>query len=148
VSASTRRRFLAAAALLVLVPVLVPAAAAEVPANVRVIRGSRKGPAHVDPKLDDLRRQLSPLAYQRWEQVRVEKLDFARGKTRFVELPGGDSVGLTLEERRGEVVTFEVSLTSRNTQSRLTVEKGQRIVHQVTPEKGGEAVFVTVQAWP
>lgn len=148
-SASTRRRFLVTAALLVLVPVLAPAAGAgEVPANVRVIRGSRQGPAHVDPKLDDLRRQLSPLAYVRWEQVRVEKLDFKRGQTRFVELPGGETVGLTLEERRGDVVTFEVSLTSRNTQSRLTVEKGQRIVHQVTPEKGGEAVFVTVQAWP
>jgi len=145
VSASTRRTFLAVAALALLAPAL---AAAEVPAAIRVIKGSRQGPARLDPKLDDLRRQLSPLAYVRWEQVRFEKLDFKRGKTEFVELPGGDTVGLTLEELRGDVVTFEVSLTSRNTQSRLTVEKGQRIVHQVTPEKGGEAIFVTVQAWP
>jgi hypothetical protein len=145
VSASTRRTFLAAAALLLLAPAL---ASAEVPAGIRVIKGSRQGPAHVDPKLEDLRRQLSPLAYVRWEQVQAEKLDLSRGKTEFVALPGGDSVGVTLQERRGDVVTFEVSLTSRNTQSRLTVEKGQRIVHQVTPEKGGEALFVTVQAWP
>jgi hypothetical protein len=45
-------------------------------------------------------------------------------------------------------VTIEVSLAQRNTQSRLTVEKGQRIVHQVVPEKGGAAVFLTVTAWP
>jgi hypothetical protein len=142
----SRRRVVAAlAALLVFGPAF---ASAEVPTTVRVIRGSRQGPAKLDPKLEDLRRQLSPLAYVRWEEVKVEKLDFSRGKTQFVELPGKDTVGLTLEERRGDVVTFEVSLTSRNTQSRLTVEKGQRIVHQVTPERGGEAVFVTVQAWP
>jgi hypothetical protein len=119
-----------------------------VPAAVRVIKGSRQGPAKLDPRLEDLKRQLSPLAYVRWEQVKDERLELERGKTEFVELPGGDAVGVTLQERRGDVVTFEVSLTSRNTESRLTVEKGQRIVHQVTPEKGGEALFVTVMAWP
>jgi hypothetical protein len=45
-------------------------------------------------------------------------------------------------------VTIEVAVAARNTQSRLTVEKGQRIIHQVTPEKGGSALFVTVMAWP
>jgi hypothetical protein len=123
-------------------------AEAGVPVGIRVIKGSRQGPAKVDPRLDDLKRQLSPLAYVRWEQARSERLELERGKTEFVDLPGGDSVGITLQEQRGDVVTFEVSLTSRNTQSRLTVEKGQRIIHQVTPEKGGEALFVTVQAWP
>jgi len=146
------RRFLAragAAAFLALAVLAGPVvASAGVPVGIRVIKGSRQGPAEVDPRLDDLKRQLSPLAYVRWELVRSEKLDLERGKTEFVPLPGGDSVGVTLQEQRGDVVTFEVSLTSRNTESRLTVEKGQRIVHQVTPEKGGEALFVTVQAWP
>jgi hypothetical protein len=32
--------------------------------------------------------------------------------------------------------------------SRLTIEKGKRIVHQVTSEKGGVAYFVTLHAWP
>jgi hypothetical protein len=45
-------------------------------------------------------------------------------------------------------VTIEVALAARNTQSRLTIEKGQRIVHQVSAEKGGSAFFLTVTAWP
>lgn len=128
---------------------IAPAAArAEVPVAVRVIKGSRQGPAKVDPKLDDLKRQLSPLAYVRWEQVSERELDLARGKTVFVELPDKDTVAVTLMDRRGDTVTLEVALTSRNTQSRLTVEKGQRIVHQVTGEKSGAAFFVTLRAWP
>jgi hypothetical protein len=128
---------------------LVPAdARAEVPVRVRVIRGSRHGPPGVDARLDDLKRQLSPLAYVKWEQVDEKRFDLVMGKTAFVDLPGGDSAGVTLQERRGDTVTIEVSLASRNTQSRLTVEKGQRIVHQVVPEKNGVALFLTVTAWP
>lgn len=123
-------------------------ARADVPVRVRVVKGSRQGPAKIDPRLEDLRRQLSPLAYVRWEQVQERTFDLARGKTAFVELPGGDLVGVTLQERRGDTVTIEVALAARNTQSRLTIEKGQRIVHQVTAEKGGSAFFVTVTAWP
>jgi hypothetical protein len=123
-------------------------AQAEVPVRVRVIKGSRQGPPAVDPRLEDLKRQLSPLAYVRWEQVDEKQFDLAAGKTVFMDLPGGDSAGVTLQERRGDTVTIEVSLASRNTQSRLTVEKGQRIVHQVVPEKGGSALFLTVTAWP
>jgi len=84
----------------------------------------------------------------RWEQVQERTFDLAAGKPEFVELPGGDPVGVTLQERRGDTVTIEVALAARNTQSRLTVEKGQRIVHQVTAEKDGSAFFLTVTAWP
>jgi hypothetical protein len=146
----TRRlRFLGAFAALALLGAAGAAAAQEaVPVRVRVIKGSRQGPASVDPKLGDLKRQLSPLAYVRWEQVKEQEFRLAQGKPAWVELPGGDSVGVTLQERSGQTVTIEVALASRNTQSRLTVEKGQRIVHQVTPEKGGSAFFLTVMAWP
>jgi hypothetical protein len=123
-------------------------ASAEVPVRVRVIKGSRQGPASVDPRLADLQRQLSALAYVRWEQVDEKRLDLDRGKSQFVSLPGGDMVGVTLQERRGDTVTIEVALASRNTQSRLTIEKGQRIVHQVSGEKAGAAFFLTVTAWP
>jgi hypothetical protein len=123
-------------------------ARAEVPVRVRIIKGSRAGPAKVDPRLDDLKRQLSPLAYVSWEQVVEKRFDMTQGQPQFVELPGGDQVGLTIQERRGDTVTFEVALVSRNTQSRLTVEKGQRILHQVTGEKNGSAFFLTVMAWP
>ena len=135
----------AAATLLALIP---SAAHAEVPVRVRVIKGSRQGPPSVDPRLADLKRQLSPLAYVKWEQVDEKRYDLDAGKPVFVDLPGGDSAGVTLQERRGDTVTIEVSLASQNTQSRLTVEKGQRIVHQVVPEKGGVAFFLTVTAWP
>ncbi|HTN52004.1 MAG TPA: hypothetical protein VML50_06340 [Anaeromyxobacter sp.] len=120
----------------------------DVPVHVRVIKGSRQGPAHIDPRLENLRRQLSHLAYVKWDQTDEQKVTLSRGKTEFVRLPDGEHVGLTLQEERGTTVTFEVALASRNTQSRLTVEKGQRIVHQVTGEKGGSAFFLTVLAWP
>ena len=77
-----------------------------------------------------------------------KRFDLGRGKPAWVTLPTGDEVGITLQERRGETVTIEVALAARNTQSRLTIEKGQRIVHQVSAEKGGSAFFLTVTAWP
>lgn len=138
------RPFLAAflaAAFLAAIPT---PADAGVPVRVRLIKGSRQGPPRMDPALEDLRRQLSPLAYVRWDQLQDRRLDLVKGKTEFVDLPGGDMVGLTLQASDGNALTFEVSLASRNTQSRLTVEKGQRIVHQVTGEKDGAAYFLTV----
>jgi hypothetical protein len=144
----TRRTSLFALAALAVLLLHAAPARAEVPVHVRVIKGSRQGPARVDPRLDNLKRQLSPLAYVRWEQADEKRITLAPGKTEFVTLPDGDNVGLTLQDQRGGTVTFEVALSSRNTQSRLTVEKGQRIVHQVTGEKGGSAFFLTVAAWP
>lgn len=120
-------------------------ARAEVPVRVRIIKGSRQGPPAVDPRLDDLKRQLSALAYLRWDQVEERDLDLVTGKPAFVSIPGGDEVAVTLQERRGLTVTIEVAVAARNTQSRLTIEKGQRILHQVTGEKGGTAFFLTVR---
>ncbi len=140
---------IAAALVAVMTLGLVPSAArAEVPVRVRVIKGSRQGPPSLDPRLADLKRQLSPLAYVKWEQLQEKRFELDTGKPVFIDLPDGDTAGVTLQERRGDTVTIEVSLAQRNTQSRLTVEKGQRIVHQVVPEKGGVAYFLTVTAWP
>ena len=143
------RRSLAAllAAALLALPALADAQQA-VPVRIRVIKGSRQGPAAVDPRLANQARQLSALAYVKWDLVDERSLDLTQGKTQFLSLPGGDDVGVTLQERRGDTVTIEVALAARNTQSRLTVEKGQRIVHQVSPEKNGTALFLTVMAWP
>ena len=139
------RRLLATAVALLLAPTL---ALAEVPVRVRIIEGSRHGPARIDPQLDDLRKQLGKLAYVKWDQVKEVRFTMADRKTEFVELPDGNHVGLTVQEVRGGTVTIEVALAQQNTMSRLTIEKGQRIVHQVTREKGGAAYFVTVHAWP
>ena len=136
---------------LLLPALLLPAGAAsaeDVPVRVRVLRGSRQGPAKLDPRLADLQKQLGKLAYLTWDQVSVSELSMADQRTQFVELPGGEHVGLTVQEVRGDTVTFEVALAQRNTMSRLTVEKGQRIVHQVSGEKAGVAYFVSVMAWP
>jgi len=130
---------------LLLLPAL---AAAEVPVRVRVLKGDRQGPAQVDPKLEDLKKQLGKLAYQKWDQLSEQRLTMADKKTQFVALPDGNHVGLTVQEVRGDTVTFEVAMAQRNTMSRLTIEKGKRIVHQVTGEKGGVAYFVTLHAWP
>jgi hypothetical protein len=123
-------------------------AAAQVPVRVRVLEGSLRGPAKFDPRLEDLRRQLSPLAYVRWEQQDDRRISMTAGKTEWIQLPNGDQVGLTLLEVRKDTVSFEVALSAQNTQSRLSVERGQRIVHQVTRERDGAALFVSVHAWP
>ena len=123
-------------------------ARAGVPVRVRIVKATRQGPAALDPKLEDLKRQVSALAYVRWDLASDRTFDMEKGKTVFVDVPGGESAGLTLEEQRGDSVTFEVSLTQRNTQSRLTVEKGQRILHQVVPERSGAAHFMVVSTGP
>jgi hypothetical protein len=126
-----------------------PAVAADrVPVRVRVLEGSKKEPARFDPRLEDLKRQLSPLSYVRWEQKSERELTMEQGKQEWVTLPNGDPVGLTLVEVRKDGVTFEVALSAQNTQSRLSVERGQRIVHQVTREKDGAALFMSATAWP
>ena len=79
-------RLAAACLALLLLPGL--AAAADVPVRVRIIQGSRQGPAKVDPRLTDLQKQLGKLAYQRWEQVEEQQLTMAEKKTHFVKLPG------------------------------------------------------------
>jgi hypothetical protein len=135
----------AAALLLLAAPAL---ASAEVPVRVRVLEGSKKGPPRLDPRLEDLRRQLSPLAYFRWEERSERKLAMTQGKTEWIPLPNGDQVGLTLLEVHPDSVTVEVSISSQNTQSRLAVDRGQRIVHQVSREKDGAALFLSVNAWP
>jgi hypothetical protein len=124
------------------------AALADVPVHLRVIKGSKKGPAKLDPSMEPLKRQLSALAYVRWEQVSDDSKILVKGKAESVKLPDGEEVTLTIAEEGIDKVTFEVTVVSRKTQSKLTVEKGQRIVHQVTGEKNGSAFFLTVIAWP
>lgn len=134
---------------LALAPAAGLAEAGPVPVRVRVIKGSRQGPAKVDPRLEDLKKQLGKLAYVSWEQVGEHQLTMAADRrTQFIDLPGGEHVGLTLVEVRGGAVTFEVALAQRNAMSTLTIDKEKRIVHQVTGEKKGEAYFVSVRAWP
>ncbi len=121
---------------------------ADVPVHLRVIKGSKKGPAKMDPALEPLKRQLSSLAYVRWELASDEQRTMSKGKVESVTLPDGGEVTINVADESAEKVTFEVSVVARKTQSRLTVEKGQRIVHQVSGEKNGSAFFLTVIAWP
>ena len=123
-------------------------ARADVPVHLRVIKGSKGGPAKMDPSLEPLRRQLSSLAYVRWELASEEQRTMAKGKLESVKLPDGDEVTINVSDESAQKVTFEVNVVSRKTQSRLTVEKGQRIVHQVSGEKNGSAFFLTMIAWP
>jgi hypothetical protein len=127
-----------------------PATPADAPilVRVRVIKGSRQGPASMPPSMAPMKQQLSKLAYQRWEQLSERDYQMVRGKTEFADLPNGDHVALTVQDVASKTVTIEVALAQRNTQSRLTIEKGQRIVHQVSGEKNGVAYFVTVHAVP
>ena len=142
-----RRSFVALLAVAALAATVPAAAEAQVPVRIRVIQGTRHGQAQVDPRLANQARQLSALAYVNWQLVEEQSLDLQQGRPQFFSA-GGESVAVTLQERRGNTVTIEVAVAARNTQSRLTVEKGQRIIHQVTPEKSGAALFVTVLAWP
>lgn len=123
-------------------------ARADVPVHLRVIKGSKKGPAKMDPALEPLKRQLSSLAYVRWELASDEQRTMSKGRMESVKLPDGDEVTINVADESPDKVTFEVSVVARKTQSRLTIEKGQRIVHQVSGEKNGSAFFLTVIAWP
>ncbi|HUK65240.1 MAG TPA: hypothetical protein VLV17_00325 [Anaeromyxobacteraceae bacterium] len=138
------------ASVLAFVLLLAPAAAAAgtVPVRVRILKGSRQGPPSVDPKLADLAQQLGKLAYVRWDEVREEHADLEFDRPLALALPDGTTLELTLVDSRKDTVTFEVRVTARGTRSRLTISKDQRIVHQVTAEKGGEAYFATVRPWP
>jgi hypothetical protein len=46
---------------------------------------------------------------------------------------------LILESRK-DTVTFEVRVPEQKTQSKLTISKDKRIVHQVTPERAARRI--------
>jgi len=121
---------------------------AGIPARIRVLKGARQGPPEVVPALKDLSRQLSHTAYLRWEQVGELQVTMDFHKPVPVDLPGGMQVVVTLLESRRDTATYEVRVPSIRTRSRLTIPKDKRIVQQVTPERGGEAFFVTIRPWP
>jgi hypothetical protein len=122
-------------------------AATGIPVRVRILKGSRQGPPSVDPALADLQPQLSRLAYQRWEQAAVQQADVELNRPVRIAIPGGETLELTLVDARKETVTFQLRVGSK-AQSKLTISKDQRIVHQVAPEKDGAAYFATIRPWP
>jgi hypothetical protein len=141
-------RSILAAVTLTLLPAVAASADPAVPVRVRIIQGSRQGPAQLDPKLQDLSGQLGRLAYQRWTEVGEHRREMTFKKAEQFPLPDGSVLTLTLEESRKDTVTFQVSVPARKTSSKLTISKDQRIVHQVTDEKGGEAYFASIRPWP
>ena len=138
---------LAAAAALLAAPADA-AADPGIPVRIRVLKGSRQGPAGIAPQLNDLRAQLSATAYVRWEQAGETTAPMDFRKPLPVALPDGQQVVVTLLESRKDTATFEVQVPASRTQSRLTIAKDKRIVHQVTAERGGEAYFVSIRPWP
>ncbi len=119
-----------------------------IPVRIRVIKGSRQGPAAVDPRLSDLQPQLSRLAYARWDEVVEQQADMEFKRPVAVALPSGERLEIEVLESRRDPVTSEVRVPAHRTSSRLTLSKDKRLVQQVTPEKRGEAFFVTVRPWP
>ena len=144
----TRRTVLAGLAAAGVLAAASAEAAPAIPVRIRVIKGSRQGPAAVDPRLADLHSQLSRLAYARWEEVGEQRADMDFKKPVVVPLPTGERLEIEVLESRRDTVTVEVRVPAHRTTSRLTLSKDQRLVHQVTPERGGEAYFVTVRPWP
>ncbi len=144
----TRRTVLAGLAAAALGLALPAEAAPGIPVRIRVLKGSRQGPAAVDPRLADLQPQLSRLAYLRWEEVGEQRADMDFKKPLAVSLPSGERLEIEILESRKDTVTIEVRVPAHRATSRLTISKDKRIVHQVTPEKGGAAYFVTVRPWP
>ncbi len=135
-----------AAALMAAAPAL--GSDAGIPTRIRILKGSRMGPPAVAPGLHDLEHQLSHTAYVHWDEVGASHvaMEFKRPVTLL--LPDGEQVVVTLLESRRDTATYEVLVPSSRTHSRLTIPKDKRIVHQVTPERGGEAFFVTIRPWP
>lgn len=138
----TRRAFLFAAAALALAAAT--PARADVPVRVRLVKATKTGAAFVDPRLEPLRRQLAEVNYARWEQVAEKDLTLAKGKTEYVSLPSGEPVAITVQDVKPSNVTFEVAIPSYNAVSQAKIEKGQRILQQVTRPTDGVAFFVSV----
>ncbi|HEY6107194.1 MAG TPA: hypothetical protein VIV59_14515 [Anaeromyxobacteraceae bacterium] len=144
----TPRTVLAGMAVAALSLALPAEAAPGIPVRIRVLKGSRQGPAAVDPRLADLQPQLSRLAYLRWEEVGEQRADMDFKKPVAISLPSGEQLEIEVLESRKDTVTIEVRVPAHRATSRLTISKDKRLVHQVTPEKAGEAYFVTVRPWP
>ncbi|HET6923636.1 MAG TPA: hypothetical protein VFI16_10865 [Anaeromyxobacteraceae bacterium] len=144
----TRRAVLAGMAAAALSLALPAEAAPGIPVRIRVLRGSRQGPAAVDPRLADLQPQLSRLAYLRWDQAGEQQADMDFKKPVAVSLPSGERLEIEVLESRKDTVTIEVRVPAHRAITRLTISKDKRLVHQVTPEKAGEAYFVSVRPWP
>jgi hypothetical protein len=115
-------------------------AAPGIPVRIRVLKASRQGPAAVDPRLSDLQPQLSRLAYLRWEEVGEQRADMDFKVPLDVPLPSGDRMQILILESRKDTVTFEVRVPEQKTQSKLTISKDKRIVHQVTPERAARRI--------
>ncbi len=142
-------RVLRAAALAVGLATALPSpAVAGIPVRVRILKGSRQGPPAVDPRLGDLRAQLGHLAYARWDEVGEQQAELDFNRPWQLQLPDKSDLKLTVLESSKDTVTFQVSVPAHKTNSRLTISKDKRIVHQVTIEKGGEAYFVSIRPWP
>jgi hypothetical protein len=139
-----RRSFLAALGV-AFVTAAMPriAAAAGTPVQIRIVKGSRQGAPAVDPRLDDVKSQLSKLAYVRWELAGEQQASLDVGKSTSVSLPEGGSLEVTLVEMSGNKLTFQ--LKGGGASSRLTISRDQRIVQQVTDEKNGAAYFATIR---
>ncbi len=118
-----------------------------VPVRVRVLEGSRQGPAQMDPAVSDLQSQLSLLAYRRWRQVQDDHRQLEPGKTATFTLPNGNPLELTVLEAKKDSVTLQLRVPSHQISSRLKISKEQRIVYQVAPEKNGAALFVSIRPW-
>jgi hypothetical protein len=127
-----------------------PAAAADpgVPVRVRIIKGSRQGPAAIDVSLKDLAGQLGQLAYQRWEELGQQQRTMQFKKAEDFPLPDGTVLTLVLEEARKDTVTFQAKVAAGKSTLRFTISKDQRIVQQVANEKDGVAYFASIRPWP
>ena len=117
--------------------------AAPTAVQIRIVKGSRQGAPSVDPRLDDVKGQLSKLAYVRWEVEGEKQASLDAGKSTSMALPDGSSLEVTLVEAKGNSLTFQ--LKGARASSRLTISKDQRIVQQVTGEKDGAAYFATIR---
>ena len=139
-----RRSFLAALGVVFVAAALPqPAQAAGTPVQIRIVKGSREGSPSVDPRLGDVKSQLSKLAYVRWELAGEQNATLDVGKSATVALPEGGSLEVTLVEMSGNRLTFQ--LKGGGASSRLTISRDQRIVQQVTDEKNGSAYFATIR---
>jgi hypothetical protein len=142
-------RLLAGLALAMAVSLPAPGSAADgVPARVRLAKATRAQVAQLDPRLADVKKQISALAWQKWELLADQEMTLTREGHTVMEVPGVKPVVISLVEQRGDTVTIEVAIAQRNTQTRITIEKKQRIVHQVAKEKDGVAHFLIITPWP
>ena len=105
--------------------------------DVRVIRVSTEGAAHVDSKLDDIKPKLLKAfdGYKKFLPMSRTKAGIKRGTTHSFSLPDGTQLRITPEKRSGNELRLGIEL-GKKFRTKVRVSPGNTFFQAGLPYKG------------